>query len=133
MGQTAPYLSSKRACQLSRRNSGTGARVCQGRQGRLLLPGSGEVQDEVRDVRLQRQGEPRRGQYVADRLRAEGVDCRRRGKDRRTRGESGQLGTELRVHYDVGKVWSNNPSLRNTKSGSGPLPRVESEIASMQF
>ena len=30
------------------------ARVCQGRQGRLLLPKRAEVQDEVRDVRLQR-------------------------------------------------------------------------------
>jgi hypothetical protein len=32
---------------------------------------------------------------VADRLRAEGVDCRRRGKDRRAREESGELRTEL--------------------------------------
>src|SRR6266852_2195210 len=30
------------------------ARVCQGRQGRLLLPKRGEVQDEVRDVGLDR-------------------------------------------------------------------------------
>src|SRR5207244_3752161 len=36
------------------------ARVCQERQGRLLLPKRAEVQDEVRDVRLQRRGEPRR-------------------------------------------------------------------------
>jgi hypothetical protein len=34
------------------------ARVCQGRQGRLLLPKRGEVQVEVRDVRFQRRGEP---------------------------------------------------------------------------
>jgi len=32
---------------------------------------------------------------VANRLRAEGVDCRRRGKDRRPREESGELRTEL--------------------------------------
>src|SRR2546421_1826439 len=35
------------------------ARLCQGRQRRLLLPKRAEVQGEVRDVRLQRQGEPR--------------------------------------------------------------------------
>ena len=45
------------------------ARVCQGRQGRLLLPTRAEVQSEVRDVRLQRRGEPRRRRHVADRLR----------------------------------------------------------------
>src|SRR3989454_4387299 len=71
------------------------ARVCQGRQGRLLLPKRAEVQDEVRDVRLQRRGEPRRRRHVAGRLRAEGVDCRRRGKDRGAREESGELRTEL--------------------------------------
>ena len=47
-----------------------------GRQGRLLLPTRAQVQDEVRDVRLQRQREPRRRRPVASRLRAEGVDCR---------------------------------------------------------
>src|SRR5205807_3080443 len=71
------------------------ARICQGRQGRLLLPTRAQVQDEVRDVRLQRQREPRRRRYVAGRLRAEGVDRRRRGKDRRAREESGELRTEL--------------------------------------
>ena len=40
-----------------------------------------EVQDEVRNARLQRQGEPRRRPHVADRLRAKGFDCRRRGED----------------------------------------------------
>jgi uncharacterized protein YgiM (DUF1202 family) len=49
------------------------ASVCQGRQGRLLLPERAEVQDEVRDARLQRPGEPRRRRHVADRLCAEGV------------------------------------------------------------
>src|SRR6266705_798207 len=67
------------------------AGVCQGRQRRLLLPKRAEVQDEVRDVRLQRQGEPRRRRHVADRLRSDGVDRRRRGKDRRAREESGNL------------------------------------------
>jgi hypothetical protein len=32
---------------------------------------------------------------VADRLRAEGVDCRRRGKDQRAREESSELRTDL--------------------------------------
>src|SRR5438094_3836886 len=67
------------------------ARVCQGRQGRLLLPKRAQVQLEVCDVRLQRRGEPRRRPPVAGLLRAEGVDRRRRGKDRRAREESGEL------------------------------------------
>src|SRR5439155_19126259 len=71
------------------------ARVCQERQGRLLLPKRAEVQHEVRDVRLQRRGEARRRRRVAHRLRAEGVDRRRRGKDRRAREESGELRTDL--------------------------------------
>src|ERR1700704_5740534 len=71
------------------------ARVCQGRQRRLLLPKRTEVQNEVRDVRLQRQGEPRRRRHVADRLRPDGVDRRRRGKNRRAREESRELRTEL--------------------------------------
>ena len=33
------------------------ARVCHGRQGRLLLPKRAEVQHEVRNVGLQRHGE----------------------------------------------------------------------------
>ena len=36
-------------------------------------------------------GEPRRGRHVADLLRAEGVDRRRRGKDRQAPEESGEL------------------------------------------
>src|SRR6266481_5604971 len=71
------------------------ARVRQGRQCRLLLPKRAQVQGEVRDVRLQRQGEPRRRHRVAGRLRAEGVDRRRRGKDRRAREESGELRRSL--------------------------------------
>ncbi|CAA9552636.1 MAG: FIG00868433: hypothetical protein, partial [uncultured Thermomicrobiales bacterium] len=67
------------------------ARLCQGRQGRLLLPVRGQVQRAVRDVRLQRHGEPRRRQHVADLLRAHGAVRRRRGKDRRAREEGGGL------------------------------------------
>ena len=37
----------------------------------------------------------RRRRHVADLLRAEGVDRRRRGEDRRAREESGELRTEL--------------------------------------
>ena len=62
---------------------------------RLLLPERAEVQNEVRDARLQRQGEPRQGLHVAERLRAQGVDRRRRDEDRRAREESGELRTEL--------------------------------------
>ena len=40
-------------------------------------------------------GEPRRRRHVADLLRAEGVDRRRRGEDRRAREESGELRTEF--------------------------------------
>ena len=54
-----------------------------------------EVQIEVRDVRLQRRGEPRQRRHVADLLRAEEADRRRRGEDRRAREESGELRTEL--------------------------------------
>ena len=94
-GQAAPCdHQSQRASPLAE-NLVRDARVCQGRQGRLLLPKRAEVQGEVRDVRLQRRGEPRRRRHVADLLRAEGVDCRRRGKDRRAREESGELRTEL--------------------------------------
>jgi hypothetical protein len=66
----------------------------QGRQCCLLLPKRAEVQNEVRDMRLQRQGKPRRRRHVADRLRAEGVDRRRRDKDRRAREESSELRTK---------------------------------------
>ena len=45
----------------------------------------------LRDVRLQRLGEPRRGQHVADLVRARGADPRRRGTDRCAREASGDL------------------------------------------
>ena len=50
--------------------------VREGRQCRLLPPKRAEIQNEVRNVRLQRQGEPRRRRHVADRLRSDGVDRR---------------------------------------------------------
>src|SRR5438477_6088967 len=94
-GQAAPRnRQSQRAGPLAD-NLVRDAGLYQGRQGRLLLPKRPEVQDEVRDVRFQRPGEPRRRRHVASRLRAEGVECRRRGKDRRAREESGELRTEL--------------------------------------
>ncbi|CAA9588907.1 MAG: FIG00868433: hypothetical protein, partial [uncultured Thermomicrobiales bacterium] len=67
------------------------ARLCQGRQGRLLLHGRRQVQVAVRDTRLQRLGEPRRRRHVADLLRAEGADPRHRGQDRRAREASREL------------------------------------------
>ena len=51
----------------------------------------GEVQGEVRDVRLQRQREARRRLHVADRLRADEADRSRRGEDPRAREEGGGL------------------------------------------
>jgi hypothetical protein len=80
--ETAPELASRLVRD---------ARVCQGRQGRLLLHRCVQVQREVRDVRLQRLGEPRRRQHVADLLRAEGADPRRGEEDRRAREEGGEL------------------------------------------
>src|SRR5213078_3044462 len=90
-GRAAPcHHQSQRARPLAE-NLVRDASVRQGRQCRLLLPKRAQVQGEVRDVWVQRQGEPRRGHSVAGRLRAEGVDRRRRGKDRRAREESGEL------------------------------------------
>ena len=65
------------------------ARVCQGRQGRVLLQECGEVQIEVRHVRLRGGGEPRRRRHVADVLRTERADRRGREEDRRAREERG--------------------------------------------
>src|SRR2546430_11498295 len=63
----------------------------QRRQGRVLLPQRGEVQREVRDVRLQRQCEPRRWLHMADRLRAHRAERRRRKQDPQAREEGGEL------------------------------------------
>ena len=75
-------LSSRPARRPSRRGSATGCPLMPRTARSLLLPKRAEVQYEVRDVRLQRQGEPRRRRNVADRLRFDRVDRRRRGKDR---------------------------------------------------
>ena len=61
------------------------------------------------DVRLQRHGEPRPRRDVVDLLRAEGVDRRRRGKDRQAREESGELRTEL----------ATGPPRRDRRAGRG--------------
>src|SRR5881409_1957005 len=59
-GRAAPcHHQSQRASPLAE-NLVRDARVRQGRQCRLLLPKRAQVQGEVRDLRLQRQGEPRR-------------------------------------------------------------------------
>src|SRR2546429_4302932 len=93
-GQAAPcHRQSQRTGPVAK-NVVWDARVRQGRQGRLLLPKRSEVQDQVRDVRLQRRGAPRRRHHVAERLRSDGVDRRRRGKDRRAPEESGELRTD---------------------------------------
>src|SRR5919197_3867328 len=73
------------------------ARVCQGRQGRLLLPERNKVQGPLRDIRLQRQREPRRGLDVASRLRAHGADQGRRGEDPGAREAGGELMHETTV------------------------------------
>ena len=59
----------------------------------------GEV--KVCDLRLQRHGEPRRGRYVADLVRTEEVDSDRRGEDR----ETGEEGGELRSDADVSAAY----------------------------
>src|SRR2546425_11354109 len=103
-GQAAPCdRQSQRASPLAE-NLVRDARVCQGRQGRLLLPKRAEVQIEVRDVRLQRRSEPRRRRPLAGRLRAEGIDRYRRGKDRRAREESAELRTDLATAPRLGRV-----------------------------
>src|SRR2546430_3358790 len=93
-GQAAPCDHQGQCASPLAENLVRDARVCQGRRGRLLLPARAEVQNEVRDPRLQRRGEPRRRRPVAGRLRAEGVDPDRRGKDQRAREESHPLRTE---------------------------------------
>src|SRR5437870_12145368 len=90
-GQAAPCDHQSERASPHAENLVRDARVCQGRRGRLLLPTRAEVQDEVRDVGLQRCGEPRRRRHVAGRLRAERVDGHRRGKDQRACQESGEL------------------------------------------
>src|SRR5262249_29173098 len=89
------------------------ARLREGRQGRLLLPRRGEVQGAVRNVRLQRHGEPRRGLHVADRLRADEADSRGREADRSAREASGEL---IPHAY---RALLRDPSARRLLSGLG--------------
>jgi len=91
LGPSGSMPSSKPAHGHSRRKPGTGCPRMPGMARSVcFLPKRAEVQDEVCDVRLQRRGEARRRQPVAGRLRAQGVDCRRRGQDQRAREESGK-------------------------------------------
>ena len=53
MGERLHAIIKASAPALSPRTLVRDARVCQGRQGRLLLPKRAEVQNEVRDARLQ--------------------------------------------------------------------------------
>ena len=69
----------------------------------------GEVQLEVRDVRLQRRGEPRQRRHVADLLRAQGADRRRGEEDRRAREEGGAL----RTRYTSGTA--EGPAMRGPR------------------
>ena len=66
------------------------ARLFEGRQGPVLLPGRAEVQDAILDSRLQRRGAARRRHHVADLLRAGGADRGRRGQDRSAHQEGGR-------------------------------------------
>ena len=95
--------SSPPAHQSSRQDLVRDARVRQGRQGRLLLHAGAEVQHAVCDVRLQRHGESRRRHHVARRLRADGVDRHRRGRDCRAREASGELRPELAARARLGR------------------------------
>ena len=57
----------------------------------LLLPERRQVRLALRVVRLHGRGEPRRRRDVADLLRSEGADPRRREAHRRAREEGGEL------------------------------------------
>ena len=63
----------------------------EGGQGPLLLPERRQVRLALRVVRLHGRGEPRRRRDVADLLRSEGADPRRREAHRRAREEGGEL------------------------------------------
>ncbi len=99
------------------------ARVCQGRQGRMLLPKFAEVQNEVRDVRLHARGKPRRRRHVADRLRVKGADRRRRGKDRRARrwdeSEASAGGPPFRLaRFRTAREWLPGSESRESRSNT---------------
>ena len=84
--------SSKPARQPSRRNLLQDPHLCQGRQGRLLLPKRGEVQVAVRDVRLQREANLDDGPWPTS-FALKGLTAAEEDRDRRTREESGELRT----------------------------------------
>src|SRR4029450_13358465 len=109
-GQAAPWDHRSNCADPGAENLARGGRLCQGRQGRLLLQERGEVQLEVRDVWFRRSSEPRRGKHVADLLRADEVDRSRRGEDHRAREEGGALRTELVT----------GPPLGGTPDNDGP-------------
>src|SRR6185312_1557346 len=72
------------------------ARLLERRERRLLLQARGEVQVALRDARLQRQGQPRQGRDVADRLRAEEDHAGGGEEDHRPREAGGALTTKRR-------------------------------------
>ena len=81
----------------SRRNSGMGCpRMPRtARSSASSRPRRSSTRGTQRSASTSR--EPRRRRHVADRLRADGIDRRRRGKDRCAREESGELRAERRV------------------------------------
>jgi hypothetical protein len=81
----------------------------------------GQVQVEVRDARLQRQGEPRRRHHVADRFRADEVDRRRREEDRRAREE----GNELRARHLARLEGGDGPQRRKDRGARDDLDNHE--------
>ncbi len=66
-----------------------------GREGRLLLPGRSEVQDEVRDIRLQRRRQPRRGLPWPVAFALQELTAAEEG-DSRARAESRELDPDVR-------------------------------------
>ncbi len=94
MAKRRSTRSSKPARQRSRREPGTGCPRTPRTARSSASSKARRVQIQVSDVRPQRRGEARRRRHVADRLRAEGVDRRRREEDRRAREEGGELRSE---------------------------------------
>jgi hypothetical protein len=59
---------------------------------------------------------------VAGRLRAEGVDCRRRGKDRRAREESGELKTGLATRPRLSRLVDRSEAFPREENAHHPAP-----------
>jgi uncharacterized protein YdhG (YjbR/CyaY superfamily) len=91
-----------------------------------------KVQIEVRDVRLQRRREPRQRRHVADLLRAQGADRRRREKDRRAREEGGALsqlltaGTMMSIAAFADNLATLEPEARHPPKRTIEKPRAAS-------